>query len=352
MNRREFIGFGAMAGAGALTRPARAEGAAPAAPQSATSKSGTVKFCVFADIHYKPGPYGFPHSTKEWLGRILERAEREHCDFVIHCGDMSHNPKADKDYVDYYNSFRIPTYHTVGNHETNGCTYEEMLEAYKLERGYYHFDFNGFRFIVVDTNYYVRSDGSAFTFGDPTHEKLKGDRWGVLPAEELAWLKKAIDESPYPCVTFSHLSFERAAGKKAVRDIFAAANAKTPGKVRLSINGHYHTDFFRILDQVAYLDMNSASYQWIGSKSAHGKYPDEFFKSQNLKPRKVPYLAYDDPLCAVLTLTADGGMKIDGMRSTFACGVTPAQCNHVLDYHSRETTPFVQSVDLKFRYRA
>ena len=53
-----------------------------------------------------------------------------------------------------------------------------------------------------------------------------------------------------------------------------------------------------------------------------------------------------------VTLSADGGMKIDGMRSMFSCGVTPAQCKHVLDYHSRETTPFVQSVDLKFRYGA
>ena len=132
----------------------------------------------------------------------------------------------------------------------------------------------------------------------------------------------------------------------------AAANAKTPGKVRLAINGHYHCDFLRILDHVAYLDMNSASYQWIGTKKAHGHYPESFFKEQGLKVRKVPYIAYDDPLSAVVTLTADGGMKIEGQRSTFACGVTPAKCNHVLDYHSRETTPFVQSADLSFHYGA
>lgn len=347
MNRRDFLKLGALAGVGATG------GASVAAEMSpAVLKNGTVKFCVFADIHYKPGPYGFPHSTKEWLGRILARAERENCDFVIHCGDMSHNPKADKEYIDYYNSFRLPTYHTVGNHETNGCTYAEMLEAFGLKKGYYHFDRNGFRFIVVDTNYFRRKDGSFVPFGDPSYKKAPGDRWGAISDEQMAWLKKTIDESPYPCVTFSHLSFERGSGRKPVRDIFAAANAKTPGKVRLAVNGHYHCDFLRILDSVAYLDLNSANYQWIGSKRAHDKYPEEFFKANSLKPRKVPYIAYDDPLSAVITLTADGGMKIDGMRSTFACGVTPEQCKVGLDVNSRETTPFVQSADLKFGYGA
>ncbi|MBP3405785.1 MAG: metallophosphoesterase, partial [Kiritimatiellae bacterium] len=98
MRRREFFGMGALAGAGLLAGGARA-----AAKSGGVSASGQVKFCVFADIHYKPGPWGFPNSTKEWLGQILDRAKRERCDFVIHCGDMCHNPPEVKDYIDYYN---------------------------------------------------------------------------------------------------------------------------------------------------------------------------------------------------------------------------------------------------------
>ena len=82
-SRRSFLGGAAFAAAGMA-----AKGSAAAVPE----KSGKVKFCVFADIHYKPGPWGFPNSSKEWLGRILERAKREKCDFIIHCGDMCHNP--------------------------------------------------------------------------------------------------------------------------------------------------------------------------------------------------------------------------------------------------------------------
>ena len=126
-NRRGFLGIGALAGASTML--------AGGARADAKSASGKVKFCVFADIHYRPGPRGFPHSTKAWLGRVLARAEQEHCDFVIHCGDFSHNPAADTDYVDYYNNFKLPTYHPIGNHDNDGCTDEETLKAYRIAKG-------------------------------------------------------------------------------------------------------------------------------------------------------------------------------------------------------------------------
>ena len=363
-NRREFLGFGAMAGAGALLSE---RGHAAESP----SMQGAVKFCVFADIHYRPGPKGFPHSTKEWLGRILARAESEKCDFVIHCGDFCHNPPADKDYVDFYNDFKLPTYHTIGNHDDDGCAHEDTLKAYRIEKGYYSFDRNGFRFVVIDANYVRWADGRVehYSYGSyfrkdkvpelkPYYEKGKHDVIGVVPPEELAWLRETVESSPYPCVCFSHQSFERPAGNPChngaeVRAIFDAANAKTPGKVRLAINGHHHCDYLRILENVVYFDLNSASYQWIGSKYAHENYPASFFEANGQTPRAVPWISWDDPLNAIVTLTADGGMRIDGMKSKFSCGVTPGMCKGFhLDPCARLTTPNVQSVDLRLAYPA
>ena len=40
---------------------------------SAKPDADEVKFCAFADIHYYPGV--FPHDTREWLERVLNRAE-------------------------------------------------------------------------------------------------------------------------------------------------------------------------------------------------------------------------------------------------------------------------------------
>lgn len=347
MKRREFFGMGALAGVGLLAGGAKsAQGSGTAA-----KGTGTVKFCVFADIHYKPGVWGFPNSSKEWLDRIIDRAKREKCDFVIHCGDMCHNPPAVKDYIDHYNGCGLPAYHVFGNHETDGCSYEDALKAFGIEKGNYSFDRNGFRFIVVDTNYFYRkSIGGYVHFGKGV--KQPGDVWGRIPDEQYAWIERTIDESPYPCVTFSHLSFERAVGNRRMQEIFAKANAKTPGKVRMSINGHYHCDHLRLLDDVLYFDVNSASYQWIGAKRAHSHYPLEFFQRQGLgnRVRKVPWIAYNDPLCAIVTMTADGGVRIEGMESSFACGVLPKKVGIELDYHFRATTSRIQSANLKFVY--
>ena len=359
-NRRGFLGIGALAGASTML--------AGGARADAKSASGKVKFCVFADIHYRPGPRGFPHSTKEWLGRVLARAEQEHCDFVIHCGDFSHNPAADTDYVDYYNNFKLPTYHTIGNHDNDGCTDEETLKAYRIAKGYYSFDCNGFRFVVIDANHVRWADGrlehyskgNYYRMGKiPEHKAFydqgKRDVIGVVPPEQLDWLRKTIDESPYPCVCFSHQSFERPTGNAChngaeVRAIFDAANAKTPGKVRLVINGHHHCDNLRILEKIVYFDLNSASFQWIGTRHSHKHYPESFFKEIEQTPRSVPWIAWDDPLSAIVTLSADGNMRIDGMVSKFSCGVTPEMCNVGPDACGRLTTPFVQSADLRMRY--
>ena len=136
IGRRGFIGAGmASLFAGGL----------PAKPDA-----DEVKFCAFADIHYYPGM--FPHDTREWLERVLGRAEKAKADFIIHMGDFTHTPAKCRDYVDFYNDFPIKTYHTVGNHDDDGNSHEETLAAYRLARGYYHFDRGGFRFVVTDTN--------------------------------------------------------------------------------------------------------------------------------------------------------------------------------------------------------
>ena len=81
IGRREFIGTGAAALLAGNVR---------AAPPD-----GEVTFCAFADIHYYPG--AFPHDTREWLERVLDRAEKAQADFIIHMGDFTHTPVKCKD---------------------------------------------------------------------------------------------------------------------------------------------------------------------------------------------------------------------------------------------------------------
>ena len=57
-------------------------------------------------------------------------------------------------------------------------------------------------------------------------------------------------DSPFPCVVFSHESIERGRSgidnRAEIRALFAEANARRPGTVRLAINGHEHKDYFRM----------------------------------------------------------------------------------------------------------
>ena len=341
------IGRRAFLGAGAATL--LSGGAAFGASQSAALSGDAVKFCAFADIHYYPGV--FPHDTREWLERVLDRAEKAKVDFIIHMGDFTHKPVLFKDYVDFYNDFRIKTYHTVGNHDDDGNSHEETLNAYRLERGYYHFDRGGFRFIVTDTNNCLM-DGKWVHYSSSNYYAVgrkNGSHISRVPPEQLEWLKATIESSPYPCIVTSHASYERENGspdRAAVRKIFDEANAKHPGRVRLVINGHHHCDHVRILENIVYLDLNSANYDWI--EKTHTAYPEEDVKRWR-HARHV--IAWNDPVSAIITISQNGHLKVEGQRSTFYRGVTPKMAGLApVGSLGRLITPNVQSFELTMAY--
>ena len=311
---------------------------------------GEVKFCAFADIHYYPKV--FPHDTREWLERILVRAEKAKADFIIQMGDFTHTPAACKDYVDFYNNFHIKTYHTIGNHDDDGNSNEATLAAYRLDCGHYFFDRGGFRFIVTDTNHCF-ADGKFMHYSNGNyyaiHKKSGGSSISRVTPEQLEWLKATIESSPYPCIVTSHASYEREDGspdRAAVRQIFNDANAKHPGKVRLVINGHHHCDHVRILDNIVYLDLNSASYDWVNK---HTAYPEEDEKRWR-HARHV--IAWNDPVSAIITIGQNGHLKVEGQKSTFYLGITPEMAGlpPVNGRQCRLITPNIQSFELTMAY--
>lgn len=345
-SRRDFMKAAACGAAGAVL------GRAAAMPPPAASPSGnSLTFCAFADIHYFPKV--FPHDTREWLERILARAERENCSMVVHMGDFCHTPHACRDYADFYNDFRLPCYHTLGNHDDDGNLHEQTLDAYRLERGYYHFDRGGFRFVVTDTNNFC-VDGVWSHYSKSNYYKVakavKNSTSRVDP-QQLEWMKDVIENSPHPCIVTSHASYERptpgaSPDAAAVRKIFNEANAKHPGRVRLVINGHHHEDNVRILDNIVYFDLNTANYKWMDK--AHKAYPAEWREKWSLVHHTV---MFDRPLSAIVTISQDGRIQVKGEKGRFAEDITPAKAGcPSFDNCGRLTTPDIQSFDLAMRY--
>ena len=304
--------------------------------------AGRVSFLAFADIHYCPGV--FPHDSREWLERVLARAGERNVDFVIHAGDFAHNPAKDADYVKLYNDFKVPTYHTLGNHDTEGCTLAETLAAYRMERGHYHFDRNGFRFVVLDTNYFRDDDGWFIHFEGGNYRKVPSSRSWTCSEDEYAWAEDTLKTSPFPCVVFMHQSCERERGGmpdwRRMRGLFRWVNRKHGNKVRLVVNGHHHTDGLRFIDGIPYLDLNSANYKYYAE--SHRLYPAEYRKAHTGAGHVI---AWEDPISAVITLDAAGRLTIEGQESRFFMGISPEKAG--FPQRDRPITPCIQSVDLR-----
>ena len=299
-----------------------------------------MKFLLFADLHYAPGT--FMGGTWEILREIQAYAEREGCDFIIHAGDFCHGPTNVADYVKAYNDFHIPSYHCLGNHDADKTPFEETVRLYNMPNEYYYFDCKGYRMIVLNPNYYKDGEelvnfsmGNYFKFG-PYRD------W--VPQAQLAWLKDTIASSPYPCLLISHESFERPDGvqnRDEVLAIINEANAKKPHSVLMCMNGHYHRDYIRILDNVCYFDVNSVKFDWV--EKVHDLYPeDRCAQIKHLNHTVV----YNDPLYCVVTLTGNT-IEIKGKESSMFMGVTREMTGNIkYDKAGRPVVPRIASTKI------
>ena len=87
---------------------------------------------------------------------------------------------------------------------------------------------------------------------------------------------------------------------------------------------------------------------------------DGWATGHRTEARQVPGAVYGDapggrgrePLSAILTLWPDGRVRIDGSRSDWLFGVSPASAGYPeCDVGGRETLPRMQSADLKLNFR-
>ncbi len=350
MTKRTFAGRRFRAGGGErcgrrvrrrLRRGARARA------DCASSAVAPLKVCVFADLHYRPGKWTNTENTS-FLEAILERAERERCDFIIHLGDFMHGVKsgAEKAHLKLYNDFKILGYHILGNHDQDGNSWRETCDAYRMPDGHYFFEKGGFRFVVLDPNYFCNEPGVSIHHENGDYfKRAKNSTINWIPPHEMEWLRDAILNSSLPCVVLSHQSLERGNGApvmnaREVCEVFNEANRRRPGAVRLTMNGHMHCDNLRILDNILYWDVNSANY--YGKK--HSKHPKEYIAAHTGAANNI---GWTKPLSAVLSLWPDGRIKIDGSEADWLFGVSPADAGYpAFDCDGRETLPLIRSCDI------
>ncbi len=327
-------------------------------------KNNTIKFSLFADLHYKKGMY---ITSIEDMNEILDRAQESGADFALHvgdfCNDYGKSPELMKSYLK--NRHGLPVYGIYGNHELESAGNSmERVTPMLCNRevvwgtadgkigdgtvGYFYFDLRGFRIIGLDSNYSKNPETGKMehnhtaSWGAPAgNEEINS-----LGADQLEWLEKILmdaAERDLRCLIFSHTGFsgewESTPDWEEVRAIFDRANEKRKGTVLLSASGHLHTNHLKVIDGVVHFDVNTV-------RNGHWQHTHDLEHYHGLS---FPYTEYNengDPVCtynyavndlwmskqtwyfakplsAIVTVSADGEVVIEGDQSDWYANVTP-----------------------------
>lgn len=278
---------------------------------------------AFSDYHL------FPQNRNPWgltgINTIIKRAEESRSDLILQCGDFAMDSVHDREGMDllYRNRAGIPAFGCYGNHELEKVeSLEALNKAFGVENSYYYVDFKGFRIVITDTNFY-KENGKLYHYGGYSWGKSSPEGYNMLGNEQLDWLERTLTESPYPCIILGHVSFKSIAVSSGdavrVREIINRVNDRSHRKVMMCLNGHYHRDDISVLDNVVFFSINSTyNSEWIPNE--HYCFPAEFVKEY---PYAVHNAYFTDPLSAIIRISDDGTVQIEGMQTSYLYDVTP-----------------------------
>lgn len=323
-----------------------------------------LKFVIFSDFHYKRGMYA---TTVDHMEQVLARAAKVGAQFVVHCGDFCNDYSGSPELLNAFlrNPQGLAVYGVYGNHELESSKNSMEVVTPQLTNrevvwgsadgcigdgsiAYYYTDLGSFRLVGLDTNYSLSPEevwqhNTTGSWGPP-RENHRGNSLGDV---QLAWLADVLDDAAergQHCMLFSHGSFCRKwrpeADTDAVNALCSAANQKRPGTVIALWNGHYHTNHHTVENGILFWDVNTTiNGEWIPARVPHytagqtfdyaeydengmetGRYAralTELWMSENT-------WYFRDPLSAVVTVTDDGRICVEGSESAWMYGVLPA----------------------------
>ena len=325
----------------------------------------SIKFSLFADLHYKKGMYV---CSVEDLQAVLDRAHDSGALFALHAGDFCNDYKGSPELIKAYlnNSYDLPVYGVYGNHELESAdnsmanvtpclTNREVVWGTpdgKIGDGsiaYYYFDIDHFRFVCLDTNYSKNPTTEEWEHNaSVSHGPPKGNLFAnAMGPIQLEWLENLLVKSAEEgkkCIVVGHCGFSGLwwsnPEAEKVRDIYTRVNAIRQGTVLFSINGHLHTNRLGELDGVVYMDVNTVRNNlWVNNEKAVEHYGDRTYPFVDYDADGNEIARYDrpiseirmaknqwfntDPISAIVTIWEDGKIEIEGTESTWLYDVAP-----------------------------
>lgn len=305
MKRRNFIAETLLTAGSSILLPAQllyaGEKSSDEEAETELGKKEQLRIGIFADIHLDLMPDG-----ERRLQLFMEDMKAVKPDFIIQLGDFCSPHEKNIPLVNLFNSYG-PSYHVIGNHDTDyDFTHEQVVAFLKMKGTYYSFDRNGHHIVVLNGN-----------------ERMEGDtsRWpSYVGKDQLDWLEKDLDSTNLPVLIFCHQGMDvnipgSMTHGSRVRVVLERANKKAGfTKVQVVFSGHHHQDYHNIINGIHYIQINSMSYYWMGSQYRKFRFTPEIDKKYPWVKDTAPY---KDPIWAVLNIYKNGKYELKGRTTEF-----------------------------------
>lgn len=113
-----------------------------------------IRFTVFGELHYDEISDG-----EKRVAELIEHIKAVKPDFVISLGDLCIPIEENKEIVlKKFKETDIAMHHTIGNHETDACCLDRVVDFLEMPSQYYSFSYRDIKFIVLNSCY-VRKEG-------------------------------------------------------------------------------------------------------------------------------------------------------------------------------------------------
>jgi 3',5'-cyclic AMP phosphodiesterase CpdA len=265
-----------------------------------------LNFGVIADVHKDLMP-----DANARLEKFISEAITRDVDFIIQLGDFCMAEKGNREFMDIWETFKGPKYHVLGNHDMDRHSKSEMLDYWGMPKTYYSFDVHGFHFIVMDANF-LYDDGKFIDY-EKSNFYVDSSKRTFINDEQIEWFKADLSITKFPTIVLSHQSLWHYGWGVKNRLTLQRIMETHKEKVICCLNGHDHIDFHHHQNGIDYLEINSASYQWMGDKYKNtNRYPKQMYVTHKWLANLA---TYKDPLYAFAKVDPSGSFMVEGVKS-------------------------------------
>lgn len=271
-----------------------------------------LKFGIITDLHFYNA--GVP-DVQSRLEVFLKAAEEADVDFVIQLGDFCFIGEPSTEFIETWEMYPRDKYNVLGNHDMDICSKEEFMAAIDMPERYYSFERGDWKFLVLDANNLKDSPHKYIPYANSNYYVASNKRAFVDP-EQIEWLKTELANTDKKCIIFSHQSLEKTVNNRTeIQQVLEDANESAGyKKVVAAFSGHDHTSYKKEINGISYVQVNSATSQYMGSDYTNDqRYSKEMYEQ---RPSLIYSAPYKDGLYAIVDIDNEG-ISIDGVQSEF-----------------------------------